>query len=171
MRYRAGSSKPPGPPPTPAERWFRLGADLARVGRFKEALEPLEQALAYAVEDRDRAFLREMRSFYGMTIALIRGEIARGRRLCEEAILGGSRDPQLFVNLAQVYFRADRRDLAVETLRSALALDAAHHGARTLMAQLGARRAPVFTFLPRAHPINKVAGKLRHKLRPRQLHL
>jgi tetratricopeptide (TPR) repeat protein len=153
-------TKPAGPP-TAAERWFRMGLELARIGRYVEALEPLEQALAYSVDESSPVFKRVLRSYYGVALALGRGDVLRGRRLCEESIADGTLDAELYVNLGRVYLKAGRRDLAVEAIETARAIDPSHGPAAVLQHQLGQRRTPFFSFLRRSHPANVVAGKLR----------
>ena len=157
------SSKPPQPP-TPAERWFRLGAQLVREERYHEALSPLEQALSYSVESPDAPFLRTLRSHYGLTIAMTRGDVRRGRRLCEEAILRGPFDPHLYANLARLYLRAQRKDLAAQTVATALRLAPEDRELTALAGRIGLRREPIFSFLERSHPLNRLVGKLRHRL-------
>lgn len=160
---RARSSKPPKPP-TAAERWFQLGSGLVREGRYHEALAPLEQALSYSVEEPDAPFLRAMRSFYGLTIAITRRDLRRGRKLCEEAVLQGEFDPDVYLNLARVYLRANRKDLAAETIKTAAKLAPRNPSIRRLCEEIGIRREPVFTFLPRGNPLNKIAGRIRYRL-------
>jgi tetratricopeptide (TPR) repeat protein len=151
-------------PPTVAERWYRLGADLARTGRFHEALQPLEQALAYSAEQPAAPFIKSLRSFYGVTIAIVRGDLTRGRRMCEEAVFQGALEPELYVNLATVYLHCGRKDLALETLETGLSLSPGNRILKRLRDQLGHRSRPVFPFLKRSHPLNRYAGRLRHRL-------
>ncbi|NJN64505.1 MAG: tetratricopeptide repeat protein [Acidobacteria bacterium] len=150
--------------PTAAELWFRRGLELAQSGNYDAALEPLEQALAYTVDEPEAAFGRLLRSYYGLTVALSRGDVLRGRRLCEEAIAGGPVRSDLYVNLARVYLRAARRNLAIEALVTALSVAPNDRDAWTLMAQLGLRRPPVVSFLSRGNPINRYLGLARHRL-------
>ncbi|MBP7146501.1 MAG: tetratricopeptide repeat protein [Acidobacteria bacterium] len=154
----------PTRPPSAAERWFRAGAELVRIGRYPEAVEPLEQALAYSVDEPNASYMRSLRSCYGIAVAMARGDVARGRRLCEDAIAGGPLDAELYVNLARVYLRAGRKDLAIEALETGRTMDSRHPGVLHMCAQLGQRKPPVFAFLDRGHPLNKYAGKLRHRL-------
>lgn len=150
--------------PSPGERWFRRGYELARAGRYHEALEPLEQALAYTVDEPHPPFAHALRSYYGMSIALVRGEVLRGRKLCQEACFGDRTRADLFVNLARVYSHAGRKRLAVESLTTAVSISPMDRDAWTLMAELGYRRPPVVGFLPRAHPVNRVLGLVRHRI-------
>lgn len=159
-----GTTRPLGPP-TASERWFRVGADLARLGRYSDAVEPLEQAMAYSLNDAHPDLLRPLRSFYGLALALGAGDWGRGRRLCEDAIADGTLDPELYVNLARVYLQLGRRDLAIEALETARAVDPEYRLALQLLQQVGQRRPPVFSFLTRSNPLNRLAGKLRHRLK------
>lgn len=161
------STMPPGASPSVAELWFRHGHQLFQEGRLHEALEPLEQALAYSVTEQRAAFMRKLRSCYGVTVALVNGQVGRGRRLCEEAITDAPLDADLYANLARVYAAGKRRDLAIEALETALTIDPAHAGAAHQFAQFGRRRPPVFPFLGRNHPLNRVAGRIRHNWAPR----
>ncbi len=157
------TTKPPENP-SAAERWYRLGAGLASAGRYHEALQPLEQALAYSVEEPDASFIRSLRSFYGVSLAMARGDVLRGRRLCQEAILEADPDVQLYVNLAQVFLRSNRKDLAIEVLDTALMVDPGNTGLRAMRVNLGKRRNPIFPFLDRGHPMNRYLGMVRHRM-------
>ncbi|GAB4373306.1 MAG: tetratricopeptide repeat protein [Acidobacteriota bacterium] len=151
-------------PPSAAERWYRHGADLVRAGRYLEAIEPLEQALAYSAEEPEAPWAAPLRSYYGLALALGRGELARGRRLCEEATAGSTLRSDLFTNLARIYLRQANRRLAVEALVTALSIQPRDREAWELLAGLGVRRPPVVRFLSRSNPINRALGAVRHRL-------
>lgn len=154
----------PEPPPTAAERWYKRGAELARLGRYHEAVEPLEQALAYSGEESDPNFQRALRSYYGLSIAMAHGELLRGFRLCNDAIKKGPLRADLYMNLARVAIKSGRKNLAVESLWTALSISPRDRSAWTLMAQIGYRRPPVLEFLPRDNTINKYLGLIRHRV-------
>jgi len=151
-------------PPSAAERWYRHGVELVRAGRYHEAIEPLEQALAYSADEPDAPWAAPLRSYYGLAVAFGRGELARGRRLCEEATSGSTLRSDLFTNLAQIYLRQARRRLAVEALITALSLEPRDRLAWEMLAELGVRRPPVLRFLSRRHPINRALGVVRHRI-------
>lgn len=161
-----GSTVPPrgGGSPSVAELWFKHGYELFQDARLAEALEPLEQALAYSVGEPRGLYMRKLRSCYGVVVALVNGQIARGRGLCEEAIVDAPLDPELYTNLGRVYLAANRRDLAMEALTTALSIDPRYRTAVEQAARMGKRRPPVFPFLERSHPLNRVVGRLRHRL-------
>ncbi|MDQ7087595.1 MAG: tetratricopeptide repeat protein [Acidobacteriota bacterium] len=111
------------------------------------------------METPDAPFLRTLRSHYGLTIAMTRGDIRRGRRLCEEAILRGPFEPHLYANLARLYLRAQRKDLAAQTVATALRLAPDDPQLANLARRIGLRREPIFSFLERSHPLNRLVGK------------
>jgi tetratricopeptide (TPR) repeat protein len=150
--------------PSVAELWFKHGYQLFTEGRLNEALEPLEQALAYSVGEPRGLYMRKLRSCYGVVVAVVNGQVARGRQLCEESIADAPMDPELYTNLAQVYLSGSRRDLAIEALQTALSIDQRFRPAVDQLGAMGHRRPPVFGFLERSHPINKVVGRIRHRL-------
>lgn len=160
---RSTTKSLPPRPPSAAEMYFKTGVELARAGRYHEALEPLEQAMAYSVSDPAAAYLKPLRSFYGMVVTLVRGDVARGRRLCEEALADNPRDPELYLNLAHIFAHIGRREMAIEALHTALAIDPGFRPSQDLLDRLGRRRRPVFKFLRRGHPLNRWAGRLRHR--------
>jgi hypothetical protein len=72
------------------------------------------------------------------------------------------RQAQLYLNLAEVYVAADRKQDAADIL--ARGLHYAPHDGRLKMAleRLALRRTAVLSFLSRQHVINRNLGKLRH---------
>ncbi len=70
---------------------------------------------------------------------------------------------QLYLNLAEVYLVAGRREDAAETL--AAGLKYARRDVRLSLAlnRLAERRRPVLSFLDRRHPFNRHLGKIRHR--------
>jgi hypothetical protein len=111
----------------------------------------------------DAEHRRLLQSCYGLALALVRREFDVGRRLCEEAIVDGPLDPELYMNLALVYLQCHRRRLAVEALKTVLSINPEHAAAAAQLDRLGRRRPPVFPFLPRRHLLNRMVGKWRHQ--------
>ena len=148
---------------TIAERWFGHGRQLALGGDYEEALEPLERALAYSVDETDLGFLARIRSWLGVTVAMTGGNTLRARNLCEEAIYVLPRDPELYVNLARVLIQSERRELAMACVETTLALDPENAAAASMVRQFGQRKSPTVPFLNRKNPINKYVGLLRQR--------
>ena len=135
---------------------FRAGVALLRSGDSQKALSRLRCALGY--EPANPFYI----SYVGLAIANAEQKWAEAEKLCVSATRVNRRHVQLYLNLAEVYVAADRRQDAADTLCRGLRY--APHDQRLKMAldQLAMRRPPVLLFLPRQHPVNRNLGKLRH---------
>jgi hypothetical protein len=69
----------------------------------------------------------------------------------------------LYLNLAEVYATAGRKEEAVEALQSGLKFARRDVRLTIAMNKLTSRRSPVFSFLSRRHPLNRQIGILRHR--------
>ncbi len=69
----------------------------------------------------------------------------------------------MYLNLAEVYATAGRRDDAVDALQSGLKYARRDVRLTIAMNKLTARRPPVLSFLGRRHPLNRQLGILRHR--------
>lgn len=149
---------------SPSEAAFREGLELCRAKRYPEAFPHLETALALLVDEPQARHGRLLRSFYGMALAVVRGDLPRSRRLCEEAIADGPMDADLYCNLARVYSLMGKRQLAVESIATALSVNPAHGPSLQLQREIGRRRRPVLPFLSRDNPLNIALGRMRHRM-------
>jgi hypothetical protein len=70
---------------------------------------------------------------------------------------------QLYLNLAEVYSTAGRREDAVEAIQAGLKFARRDVRLTIAMNKLTDRRRPVLTFLTRKHPLNRQLGILRHR--------
>jgi Flp pilus assembly protein TadD len=103
-------------------------------------------------------------SFLGVSLARAEREWTPALQLCQMALSIKRNEPQLYLNLAEVYKSAGRREEALTILdRAAVSLG---RDARVLRARkrLGRRRSPVLTFLNRQNILNRQLGILRHRL-------
>jgi predicted Zn-dependent protease len=98
----------------------------------------------------------------GVAVAAAEQRWAEAEKLCHSAMRMNRRQAQLYLNLAEVYVGADRKQDAADVL--ARGLHYAPHDGRLKMAleRLKLRRSAVLPFLPRQHPLNRNLGKLRH---------
>lgn len=141
-----------------AFREFREGLALLREGEPERALNLLREA---AKRDPENPYYV---SYYGLGLAAAERRWEEAEKLCHSAVCRARRQAQLYLNLAEVYMAADRRQAAVDTL--ALGLHYMPNDFR-LLAEYGKlcfRRSPVLPFLPRAHAINRGLGRMRHWL-------
>ncbi len=86
-------------------------------------------------------------------------------RLCEQAVRREFFDPDLFCKLGIAYLRGRQKKLAFEAFQKGLNLQPGHRRIREELERYERRSYPVFSFLPRTHPINVLAGRVRHRLR------
>jgi predicted Zn-dependent protease len=136
---------------------FRSGLAFLRGGDAHKALAHLRSALDH--EPANPFYI----SYMGVAIAAAEQKWAEAEKLCHSAMRMNRRQAQLYLNLAEVYVAADRKQDAADIL--ARGLHYAPHDQRLKMAldRLAMRRPPVLTFLPRQHVINRNLGKLRHQ--------
>jgi predicted Zn-dependent protease len=135
---------------------FRAGLALLRGGDAHKALPHLRSALEK--EPSNPFYI----SYMGVAIAAAEQKWAEAEKLCHSAMRLNRRQAQLYLNLAEVYVAADRKQDAADILTRGLHY--APHDVRLKMAldRLALRRPPVLPFLPRTHAINRNLGKLRH---------
>jgi Flp pilus assembly protein TadD len=135
---------------------FKQGVALLRKGHSSEAFEYLRRASE--LKQQNPYYL----SFLGVSMARAQGKWTAAVELCKTALNIKRNEAQLYVNLAEVYVCAGRRDLAVETLDSALKYCATDTRIGRMRGRLGNRRSPVLPFLERGNLLNRSLGKLRH---------
>src|SRR5258708_23590196 len=135
---------------------FRSGLAFLRGGDAIRALPHLRTALDH--EPSNPFYI----SYMGVAIAAAEQKWAEAEKMCHSAMRMNRRQAQLYLNLAEVYVAADRKQDAADIL--ARGLHYAPHDLRLEMAldRLAIRRPPIFGFLPRAHAVNRSLGKLRH---------
>jgi Flp pilus assembly protein TadD len=137
---------------------FKQGISLLRDGHAGEALECLRRASQ--LKQQNPYYL----SFLGVATARAERNWAAAVDLCKTAASMRRNEAQLYVNLAEVYVSAGRRDDAVETLNTAVKYCGADARLNRIRAKLGRRSSPVLPFLDRANALNRSLGKLRHRM-------
>ena len=135
---------------------FREGLAFLRGGDAMKALPHLRTAFDH---EPDNPYYM---SYLGLAVAASDQKWAEAEKLCQSAMRMNRRQAQLYLNLAEVYVAADRRQSAADIL--ARGLHYAPHDIRIKMAldRLAIRRPPVLSFLPRKNPLNRSLGMLRH---------
>ncbi len=142
-----------------AEELFEKGKVFLRENNTLAALSCLEKAYS-------RAKLPGIHSYLGLCLAAERGQVKEGVALCHEAIAGDAGNPVHYLHLGKIYLREKRRAEAIETFRKGLSLGD-HEEIRRILDNLGTRKKPLFTILPRNNFLNKYSGKLLRLLRLR----
>jgi tetratricopeptide (TPR) repeat protein len=85
-------------------------------------------------------------------------------KLCELALSMKRNEAQLYLNLAEVYTSAGRREEALITLDRGLASLGPQARIQQARLKLGRRRSPALPFLDRQNLLNRYLGALRHRI-------
>lgn len=142
---------------TEAFREFKTGLSLLRDNYSARALEHIQRAAE--LEKNNPYYM----SYLGVALARTEQKWADAERMCDSAVRMKRNQAQLYLNLAEVYMSAGRKEDAREALLSGMKYARRDIRLNIAMAKLTPRRSPVFTFLDRRHPLNRHFGLLRHK--------
>ena len=134
---------------------FKDGFDLLRNNVPRQALAHLRNA---AELDKTNPFYL---SYLGLALAIVENKGEEAEDLCYEAVRMKRTQPELYLNLAEVYRRTGKKEDAIETLTTGLKLTKRDARLAEALQKLGMRRAPVLTFLDRKNILNVQLGKLR----------
>lgn len=135
---------------------FRAGLAFLRGGDANKALPHLKNALE---EEPANPFYV---SYMGVAMAATEQKWADAEELCRSAIRMSRRQAQLYLNLAEVYVAADRKQDAADILVRGLRYAPHDQRLKIGLDRLAIRRPPIVGFLPRAHTVNRNLGRLRH---------
>ena len=144
-----------------AVKEFKNGFSALREGYQRRALAHFKKALE--LDSRNPFYL----SYLGLALAMVEGQWAEAEELCLKALRMRRCQPELYLNLAEVYRRAGKKEDAVWTLEQGALFTKRDLRVAQAMDKLGVRQPPVFSFLDRKNPLNRGLGKLRHKVFPK----
>ena len=102
-------------------------------------------------------------SYLGYCLARERRQFRRGQNFCQQALQQDPANSLHYLNLGRIYLLAGQKARAISTFRRGLKFGRD----RRIMAELrglGLRRLPVFQKLDRNHFLNRLAGRVRHRL-------
>ena len=142
---------------TEAFREFKQGLTLLRDNFAIKALPHMKRAVE--LEKNNPYYM----SYLGVVLARSERKWGEAEKLCDGAVRLKRNQAQLYLNLAEVYATAGRRDEAVEALQAGLKFARRDIRLNIAMNKLTKRRSPVFSFLKRQHPLNRGLGKIRHQ--------
>jgi Flp pilus assembly protein TadD len=142
---------------TEAFREFKTGLTYLRDNYANRALSHIQRASE--LEKNNPYYM----SYLGVALARTQQKWADAERLCDAAVRMKRNQAQLYLNLAEVYMVAGRKDDAREALVAGMKYARRDIRLNIAMAKLTPRRSPVFTFLERKHPLNRHFGMLRHR--------
>lgn len=134
---------------------FNRALELVNRNRADQAKKHLEMALEIC--PRHSGYL----SLYGLCVAIESEDYEAARKICETAVKMNPRDPLSRVNLGRVHRLEGNNAAAYVEFLSGWKLDRKHPAPAAELHRMGIRRPPVFSFLPRRHRINVLAGRIR----------
>ena len=141
-----------------AEKDFKEAIKLYHNHFVTEALERMKKAVE---EDKNNPVYM---SHFGLLLAQAKKNYTLAEKLCSQAIRKKHNDPELHLNLADVYIRANRHDDAVYALRQGAKYTKRDSRIMQKLQQLGVRKAPVIPFLDRRNFLNRHLGRVRHSV-------
>ena len=137
---------------------FKQGVRLLRDALPHNALEHFRKAVD--LEQHNPYYI----SFVGVSLARAQRKWEPALKLCELALSMKHNEAQLYLNLAEVYTSAGRREEALITLDRALASLGPNARIQQARLKLGRRRSPALPFLDRQNVVNRYLGALRHRI-------
>ena len=142
---------------TEAFREFKQGLNFLRDNYAVRALPHMQRAME--LEKNNPYYM----SYLGVVLARSEQKWGEAERLCDAAVRMKRNQAQLYLNLAEVYATAGRKDEAVDALTAGLKYARRDVRLTIAMNRLTRRRPPVLSFLERTHPVNRQLGILRHR--------
>jgi predicted Zn-dependent protease len=136
---------------------FRKALGYMRDGYSDKALPHIRHAAE--LEEHNPFYM----SYLGVVLARTEQRWAEAEQLCDSAMRMKRDQPQLYLNLAEVYLSAGRKQDAVEALLQGLRYAQRDSRITTMLGKLSSRRRPIVPFLERGHFINRRLGQLRHR--------
>jgi tetratricopeptide (TPR) repeat protein len=137
---------------------FKRGVRMLCDARPHIALEHFRKAAE--LEKNNPYYL----SFVGVSLARAERNWKTALELCESALSMKRNEAQLYLNLAEVYTSAGRREEALIILDRALASLGPQARIQQARQKLGCRRSPALPFLDRQNFLNRHLGLLRHRI-------
>jgi len=140
------------------------------VKEFKEGLTQLKNHYASkALSHFTKALEMDSKnpfylSYLGLAMAAAQQKWQDAEDLCYSAVRMKRTQPELYLNLAEVYRLQGKRQDAVETLLEGLPLTKRDARIGTALRKYGVRRAPVLSFLDRTHILNRNLGRVRYRV-------
>jgi tetratricopeptide (TPR) repeat protein len=141
-----------------ADEHYRLGRTALDAGELPQAVEHLQAA--YRLDAATPLY----RSYYGLALGLSERRLERAISLCRSAATDEFFNPLHFHNLARVHLACGFKAEAIRYLRRGLMIDPGNEAIASVLRELGIRRRPPLGFLRRRNLLNRLLGRLLHRL-------
>ena len=140
----------------------RRGIERCRRGDWEEGVADLNLVATSHTQGQRLPLLVD--SYLGFGMASLEGKHNEGLSMCLQAVAAEFWEPDNYLNLARLYLLLKQRKLAVKALEQGLEVHPEDENLLALRKKFGLRQAAALSFLPRAHPVNRFFGRLRHAL-------
>ncbi len=141
-----------------AQRLTQMGVKFLAMHRLEDAAGCFEYALAVEQRDLGEPSPRVM-SYCGYTMALTRKRLESGLKMCQKAVEKASYSPDLLCNLGEVYLACGDRAQAYFAFSRGREISPGHSRISLHLLEMGVRRSPILSFLPRSHVLNRFLGR------------
>ena len=135
---------------------FDNGLIALKAADFKAA----ERDFQEVVNDLDENGEQYNRVASYLGLAQVLNANRNGLVLCRDAASSEVLDGQVFLNLAAAEWHSANRKRAIDALYRGSKIDRDHPQLQRAVELADSRKHPVFTFLPRSHPLNRFLGRL-----------
>ena len=150
-----------------AENSFRRGLASLVDGDAAAAAAHFQTAILTEVQHGVKRPEMRYLSFYGLSRAQSQGITPQAIQACETAARRDAFNPDLFLNLGRVYLLAGKTTKALAAFERGLEAAPTHKGLLAERVKIDRRQPPPLSIVSRAHPLNKMVGKLRSSIRTR----
>ena len=135
---------------------FDQGKGALKASDFRAAERDFQEVMN-SIDEQHEQYNR-VASFLGLSQVL--NSNRNGLILCRDAASSEVLDGQVFLNLAAAEWHSMNRKRAIDALVRGTKIDGEHVQLKRAMQLADSRKRPVFSFLPRAHPLNRMVGRL-----------
>jgi len=148
----------PCPDALTVKELFERGCSIYEEGDAEKALPYLRSAYE---RDPDSAAIR---SHYALCVGLVERRFGESVDLCQSAAKQEFFNPNLYFNLARLHLGFGFKAEGIRFLRRGLMIDPGNDRIADELRRLGDRVAPVISFLPRRHALNRWLGAARQRV-------
>lgn len=150
-----------------AEEYRELGFAYIKEKNWNAALKALRESekrflerSAGSAEQADSPVPPQVLSALGLCIALAENRIQDGVQYCQRAINDEAHEAQFYYHLGIVYLKAPNKKKALSSFYHGLKVNPGHARIKKQLHEMGVRKGPVLSFLPRNHFLNKFIGQM-----------
>lgn len=140
------------------EEYLELGLAYMREKNWDSALNTLLESQKRFSDLPEENVPPVLFSALGLCYAMARNNILSGLTYCQRAISMDHFEPGFYQNLGMIYLKTGDKKKALAVFQKGLKLNPEHSGIWSQISQLGFRKRPFLSFLPRQHFINKYLG-------------